>query len=237
MISNILQLSRRVALLMVLALVAHPALMAQDEVEYKMEIGGAIGVNHAVNDLNSKLFGAMGLTGGGMLRFVLNPRMAVKTALTYNAWNNNTNGLKAFYPANETGASENRLEYSMKGGVADLSALYELHFLPYGYVEGYQGYKRLVPYIQLGLGFSYSDIGKAFTVNVPFGVGLKYKAAPRLNLGLEWRMHFSLSDKLDGLSAPLGIQSSGFRNKDHYGMALFTITYDISAVCPACNKD
>ena len=46
-----------------------------------------------------------------------------------------------------------------------------------------------------------------------------------------------LSDKLDGLSAPLGIQSSGFRNKDHYGMALFTITYDISAVCPACNKD
>lgn len=58
---------------MVLALVAHPALMAQDEVEYKMEIGGAIGVNHAVNDLNSKLFGAMGLTGGGMLRFVLNP--------------------------------------------------------------------------------------------------------------------------------------------------------------------
>ena len=108
---------------MVLALVAHPALMAQDEVEYKMEIGGAIGVNHAVNDLNSKLFGAMGLTGGGMLRFVLNPRMAVKTALTYNAWNNNTNGLKAFYPANETGASENRLEYSMKGGIVDLSAL------------------------------------------------------------------------------------------------------------------
>lgn len=44
MISNILQLSRRVALLMVLALVAHPALMAQDEVEYKMEIGGAIGL-------------------------------------------------------------------------------------------------------------------------------------------------------------------------------------------------
>ena len=121
---------------MVLALVAHPALMAQDEVEYKMEIGGAIGVNHAINDLNSKLFGAMGLTGGGMLRFVLNPRMAVKTALTYNAWNNNTNGLKAFYPANETGASEKRLEYSMKGGIVDLSALYELHFLPYGYVEG-----------------------------------------------------------------------------------------------------
>lgn len=237
MISKILKYSNRSLVIALLTLAGLPALRAQDEVEYKMEIGGGIGVNNAINDLNSSLFGAMGLTGNGTLRFVLNPRMAVKTALSYCAWSDNTKGLKAFYPASETGASAERLNYSMKGGVIDLSALYELHFLPYGYVQGYQGYKRLVPYIQMGLGFTYSDIGKAFTMNVPFGLGLKYKAAPRLNLGLEWRMHFSLSDKLDGLQAPLGITSSGFRNKDHYGMALFTITYDISAICPACNKD
>ena len=239
MISKLRKYSRRMVLLALLCAIAasRQQLLAQDEVEYKMEIGGGIGVNNAINDLNSSLFGALGLTGNATLRFLLNPRMAVKTALSYASWSDNTKGVKAFYPANATGASDERLSYSMKGGIIDLSALYELNFLPYGYVEGYQGYKRLVPYIQMGFGFTYSDIGKAFTANIPFGLGLKYKAAPRLNLGLEWRMHFSLSDKLDGLQAPLGIKSSGFRNKDHYGLMLFTITYNISAICPACNKD
>lgn len=235
--SNIRKYLLRAAWLCMFTLTATHNVAAQDEVEYTKEIGGSLGVNGAINDLNSKFLGAMGVSGGALVRFVLNPRMAVKTTLTYNSWSDNTTGLKAFYPANETGASTERLSYTMKGGIIDLSALYELHFLPYGYVQGYQGYKRLVPYIQMGLGFTYSDIGKAFTPNIPLGVGLKYKAAPRLNLGLEWRMHLSLSDKLDGLPDPLGIKSSGFRNKDHYGITVFTISYDISPKCPACNKD
>ena len=37
-----------------------------------------------------------------------------------------------------------------------------------------------------------------FTGNVPMGLGVKYKAAERLNVGLEWAVHFSLSDELDG---------------------------------------
>ncbi len=74
-------------------------------------------------------------------------------------------------------------------------------------------------------------------MNVPIGAGLKYKIAPRLNLGLDWLFHLTLSDKLEGLEAPLGIKSSGFRNKDHYGMTLLTLTYDISPRCPTCNRD
>ena len=97
----------------------------------------------------------------------------------------------------------------MSDGIYDLSALYELHFLPYGYVRDYKGYSRIVPYLQMGLGLTYKDrAGKAFSANIPLGFGVKYKVAPRLNLGLDWLMHLSLSDKLDGLDAPLGIKSS-----------------------------
>ena len=72
---------------------------------------------------------------------------------------------------------------------------------------------------------------------MPLGAGLKYKIGERLNLGLSWTVHFSLSDKLDGLEAPLGIPSEGFRNKDHYSALKLTLTYDLNPRCPTCNRD
>ncbi len=210
---------------------------AQEEVEYRMEVGGALGMNSALSDVNSKLFGNIGVAGGGVLRFLLNPRMAVKTSLTYARLSGDATGVDEFYPAVPGQSGTERRVFKVKGGLYDLSALYEINFLPYGYVQGYQGYRRLVPYLQMGLGFTYSDAGSAFTVNVPMGLGIKYKVAERLNLGLEWRMHLTLSDKLEGLEAPLGLKSSGFKNKDHYSLTLLTLTYDISPRCPTCNKD
>ena len=89
----------------------------------------------------------------------------------------------------------------------------------------------------MGFGLTDGKAGKAFTANIPLGVGVKYKVAERLNLGLDWLVHFTLSDKLDGLEAPLGINSSGFRNKDHYSALSLTLTYDLNPRCPTCNRD
>lgn len=212
-------------------------LRAQDEEDYRMEVGGGIGTNAALTDVNSKLFGAMGVAGTGIVRFILNPRMAVKVSGSYAKLGGTTKGVANFYPANPDVAGTARREFAVSDGLFDLSGVYEINFLPYGYVGGYQGFKRFTPYLQVGFGLTYSDAGSAFTVNVPLGFGFKYKAGPRLNLGLEWRMHLTLSDKLEGLEAPLGIKSSGFKNKDHYGLTLLTVTYDISPRCPNCNKD
>lgn len=208
-----------------------------DEVEYRREIGVAAGVNFSLTDVNQAWYGNTGLAGGAVLRFVLNPRMAVKTSLTYARLSGSTTGQKNFYPAQPDAPGAERLDFKVDGGLADLTGVFELNFLPYGYVQGYQGYKRLVPYMQAGLGLVYSDAGKAFTFCLPLGVGLKYKAAPRLNIGLDWLFRLSLSDKLEGLQAPLGIRTSGFRGKDHYGTTMLTLTYDISPRCPNCNRD
>lgn len=213
------------------------AAAAQDEVEYRLELGAAAGAGFSLDDANSRFYGGTGLAGGLVSRFPLNPRMAVKTALGYVRTGGDVAGAGDFYPAHGDAASPERLDYSFSGGIADLSALFELHFLPYGYARGYLGNHRLVPYIQAGIGLAYATPGKAFGLNFPIGAGLKYKVAKRLNLGIEWRMHFSLSDKLDGLAAPLGIPSQGFRNKDHYSFTLVTLTYDLSPKCPNCNKD
>lgn len=225
-------------LMLLFACIAILPLCAQDEdTEYRMELGGALGLTSGLNDANSKVFGNSQLAGGVLARFLLNPRMAIKTSLTYGKVKANTAGVDHFYPANPEMPGADRLQFAASGGLYDLSALYELNFLPYGYYRGYQGFHRLVPYIQLGVGFAYSDAGDAFCLSLPLGVGLKYKIGRRLNLGLEWRMHLTACDKLEGLEAPLGLSSGGFRNKDHYSFTMFTLTYDLSPRCPTCNKD
>lgn len=230
-------MKRRLAismLLVVLTGLAPLATRAQEEVEYRMEIGAAGGLGFGLTDLNSKLFGNARGSGGAILRFVLNPRMAIKTSLTYTGLSGDTKNPQEFYP--DPSNSTAPLDYRFSGGVVNLGGTYELNFWPYGYHRGYQGYSRITPYIQLGFGLSYGT-AKAFSLNLPVGVGVKYKLKERLNLGLDWQMHFTLSDKLDGLEAPTRVPTSGFKNKDHYSTLMLTLTYSFSPKCPECNRD
>jgi len=69
-------------------------------------------------------------------------------------------------------------------------------------------------------------------------VGVKYKVSNRVNLTLEWAMHFSLSDELDGVKDPYGIKSSGlFKNTDCYSTLSLSVTYDLWAKCKVCHND
>ena len=136
--------------LALLAALALPATVRAQQTEtfYRLELGGGLGMNLGVNDLKRQV----GLSASGIARFPLNHRMAVKTLVGYGTVKGSTTGQKAFLPANPNATGDERLQYSVSAGVVDVNALYELHFLPYGYERGYQGYKRLVPYLQLGVG-------------------------------------------------------------------------------------
>lgn len=211
-------------------------LVAQDEERYTKEIGVGLGTGFMLNDANSTPYGDANVAGAFLFRFVLNPRMAVKLSLSHQRIKGSVDGIDNFYPAHTNQASSDRLRYTFAGGITDLAALYELHFLPYGYYRSYLGNRRLVPFLQMGLGVAYSHVGQRATLHFPLGFGLKYKLSPRLNLALDWRMHLSMSDKLDGLEGPTGIKSEMMRNADHMGQTLLTLTYDFSPTCPTCNK-
>ena len=129
------------------------------------------------------------------------------------------------------------LKYDFSSYVVDLSCLYEVNLWPYGYYQNYLGHKRLTPFLQLGIGMTFVGQDKSVTANVPLGVGVKYRLGKRVNLTFDWRWHFTLSDKVDGLEAPHGISASGFKNKDSYQVTMLTLTYSFSAICPNCNKD
>ena len=92
----------------------------------------------------------------------------------------------------------------------------------------------------VGMGGGGSACG---ALNLPIGVGVKYKMRPRLNIGLEWTMRFSTSDNLDDtgrtttLQHPYGIKSVGLKNKDCYSFTMLYVTYDLSPKYRKCNNE
>ncbi len=130
---------------------------------------------------------------------------------------------------------------SFKRNLLDLGAQFEMNFWGYGLEGGYKGHSAITPYATMGAGFTLAFGGPAdLSLNVPVGLGVKYKVRPRVNVGAEWTMRFTTSDKLDvnnkeaaQLNQPYGIQSVGFKNKDCYSFLMFFLTYDL---CPKYRK-
>ena len=207
---------------------------AQDEYEYRMEIGVGGGLVNYLGDFNGSIVSNMQPSASLILRRVFNPYMGLKLDFAYGKLKGSSADVKTWYPE----LADNPIDFNST--LMDLSLSFEYNFWPYGTGREYRGAKRLTPFVFLGIGGTYAKPGdeSVFTANVPIGVGVKYKLGRRLNLGLEWAAHFSLSDKLDGVADPYGIESSGlFKNTDCYSMLKFTITYSFMPKCKICNKD
>lgn len=207
---------------------------AQDEYEYRMEIGVGGGLVNYLGDFNGSIVSNMQPSASLILRRVFNPYMGLKLDFAYGKLKGSSADVKTWYPE----LADNPIDFNST--LMDLSLSFEYNFWPYGTGREYRGAKRLTPFVFLGIGGTYAKTGdeSVFTANVPIGVGVKYKLGRRLNLDLEWAAHFSLSDKLDGVADPYGIESSGlFKNTDCYSMLKFTITYSFMPKCKICNKD
>ncbi len=206
---------------------------AQWDDEYKMEIGAGAGALSYKGDFNGSLGKHLQPMATVVLRRVINPYMDVAANLSYGTLSGDPKDVETNYP----GAQE-MVSFSNK--VADLGLRYEYNFWPYGTGHDYRGARRITPFIFLGLGATYADTadGSKFTGNFPLGAGVKIKIATRLNLGVEWAMHFTWSDQLDGVADPYGIKSSGlFKNTDGYSALQVSLTYSFLPKCKTCNKD
>lgn len=227
---------RRVITVIVIMLTTVAA-QAQTAPEYRAEIGAGAGLMAYVGDFNSSLTKNMQPMGLLLGRYRFNPRMGLALNIGYGKLKGSSEELATWYPGiSEEGAAT--VEFN--NSAVDVGLRFEYNFWPYGTGREYRGAKRLVPYIAVGLGATYvsGDGSNVFTANVPMGVGVKYKIADRLNLGLEWAMSFTLNDKLDGVADPYGIKSSGaFKNTDCYNVIRLSVTYDIMAKCKTCNND
>lgn len=207
---------------------------AQQDDEYLMEIGGGVGMVAYQGDFNGKITSGMQPAGAIVWRRLLNPYMGFRVTGMMGKLKGDATRVETYYPDETTRA------YSFDRSLTDVSVTYEYNFWPYGTGRDYRGAKRLTPFVFGGIGATYVSGGekKVFTANVPIGLGIKYKLKERLNVGLEWSMHFSLSDELDGMADPYGIKSSGaFKNTDCYSGLMLTLTYSFKSKCRTCNND
>lgn len=224
----------RKGLVTLLMLCATLTASAQQDDEYLMEIGGGVGMVAYQGDFNGKITSGMQPAGAIVWRRLLNPYMGFRVTGMMGKLKGDATRVETYYPDETTRA------YSFDRSLTDVSVTYEYNFWPYGTGRDYRGAKRLTPFVFGGIGATYVSGGekKVFTANVPIGLGIKYKLKERLNVGLEWSMHFSLSDELDGIADPYGIKSSGaFKNTDCYSGLMFTLTYSFKSKCRTCNND
>lgn len=221
----------RKTLLSILLLIATVPLSAQDDPEYRAEIGGGIGVVSYVGDFNGNLFKNMQPMFTLLGRYKFNPRMALALNVSYGKIKGSSKNAETYYPLSEN--------VDFNHGLLDAGLRYEYNFWPFGTGREYRGAQKLTPYIYIGLGATFAKPDKTeVALNFPIGAGVKYKVGERWNLALEWTMHFTTSDLLDGVKDPYGIKSSGlFKNTDGYSHLRLSLTYDIWAKCKTCHND
>ena len=213
------------------------AVVRADGLEYRYEVGAMAGGSTYYGDANYfSPINNLGIMGGLLFRYNINPRMAVKANFAVARISGTTIGGANSFPGGDAGFARTLYE---------LGAQYECHFLAYGDGTGYKQSRRLAPYFLAGLGLTYAPAPAkhVFTPNVPVGIGLKWKVAQRLNLGCELSYRFTFSDNLDVvqkdgavLDDPYGIESGIMKNKDGYSFLSVFLTYDLSPKYRKCNN-
>lgn len=216
-----------IATLLLLASSVH----AQTEPEYRLEIGGGVGMVSYQGDFNGNVFKNQQPMVTVLAKYRFDPRRALALNVSYGKLKGSSKDANTYFPLTTT--------YDFKSDVVDAGLRLEYNFWPYGTGFEYRGAKRLTPYIAIGLGMTIAKADKTIVgANLPVGVGVKYKVADRLNLAAEWAMHVTTSDGLDGVEDPYGIKSSGmFKNTDCYSHLRVSLSYDLWAKCRTCHND
>ena len=237
--------------------------LAQDEPEYRMEIGGGAALAAYEGDFNGSVLKGMQPMGTLVAIYKMNPRMAWAAQIGISKLKGSSKDVETWYPV----LWERPVDFSTS--LTDFTVRYEYNFWPFGTGKEYLGAKPLTPFIAIGMGLAFAgkprlthapapDVpgtelvppdaaGADFVIpapeaavafQMPIGLGVKYKLRDRLNLTAEWMMHFTGSDKLDGAKDPYGIKSDGlFKNTDCYSTLQLSLTYDIWAKCKTCHND
>ena len=212
-------------LAMVILLPVCNSAVAQDN-DYMMEIGLGGGGSFYMGDANSRLYNNTNGVFTVLARYNVNPRFSLKADLAAAGISGSTDNAYGVLPGD-------RLEFSRT--VYDLGVQMEWGFCGYG-MEGFNGNHRLAPYGLLGIGMTFAPkpVQNDFAANFPVGMGIRYKLSERVNIGLEWTMRFSTSDRLDVtrdyspvLEDPFMIKGKGIKNKDSYSFTMLYVTFDV----------
>ena len=142
------------------------AIRAQDEPEYRLEIGAGAGVVNYLGDYNASIFGELQPMGAVMARYKANPRVAVALMAGFGKLQGSSDKAKTWYPDEE--------RYEFNKSLIDINLRLEYNFWAYGTGREYRGARKLAPFIALGLGSAiHGDPEKGFAMSLPIGSSIR----------------------------------------------------------------
>ncbi len=195
--------------------------------EYKYEIGGGLGMSSYMGDANKgNPFSGLRPSLGAVFRKNVNLRWAMKADLLMGGVSGNTKNSDNVYSGNASA------EFSRN--FFELGGQMEFNFLPYSDKYPYLKTSKIAPYLMAGLGFTLAPGDETFFgLNLPVGLGVKYKVKNRINLGLEYSIRKLFSDGFDApdksgfnLDNPYQLNGGLMKNRDWYTVLIFSITWD-----------
>lgn len=202
--------------------------------EFNYEIGGMAGTSHYMGDANkSKPFLNPGFATGAVFRYNISFRWALKANLLMGNVSGKTDS--SVFPIDQ--------DLSFNRGFYDMGTQLEFNLLPYSDMYEYIGTRHYTPYLFTGVGLTYANGENNFlNVNMPLGVGFKYKLKNRVNIGIEFSMRKLFADDFDvthnepgfNLNEPYGIKSSILKNQDWYSLILIFLTWEFNKKEDTC---
>ena len=197
-----------------------------------MEIGGMLGKSSYQGDaIPHSPFADLNNFMSAMFRYNFSARYSLKLNIGKGALSGSMNSdvvLPTDYDV---------VEFSKD--ITEVALQVEYNFFPYT-TSSIVNASRFSPYIFTGLGTTIDE--SRSSIHLPFGLGVKYRIAQRLNIGLEvgYRKLFTDDiDKTDGsnkiLEDPLKLNDSSWINNDWYTITGVFITYSFGDSKWDCN--
>lgn len=204
--------------------------------EYKYEIGAMAGSSMYMGDANQNAFmQGWGPSAGIIFRNNINFRWALKADLLWGKVSGDTKNTDNVFPGDG--------QASFERNFYELGAQMEFNFFPYSDKYPYLNTKKLSPYAFMGLGVTMAPGSDQtfFGLNLPIGVGIKYKLRNKINIGVEYTVHKLFGDGFDSpvkdgfnLNDPYRTKGGLFKNKDWYNTLYFTITFEFGVKDNRC---
>lgn len=211
------------------------AIFAQsgDVENYKFDLGAGVGMSGYLGDANtSNMFKHPGFAGNISMRYLFDSRWSVRAQLTAASLSGNTADFENVLPG---GA-----QYDFKSTVYDLGFRGECNFFAFGIGETYKRLRRWSPFLAVGVGVTLSSTrdGSYAGLNIPMGVGVRYKLSRRVNLNAEFTMTKVFGDKVDSkeLTDLYQIKSSFLKNTDWYSTLTVGISFEFGPRCVTCHR-
>jgi len=219
-------------------------LFAQQQDEFRAEIGILGGVAYYIGDANSTLFRNSTPAYGALFRYNFTPRFAARAEFTRTSITGEYELRMIDFPLSPPNdAHVAIMNFDNPINVLDFAG--EFNFFDLERSLNRRTSRIFSPYIFVGVGvmnYLYQEVGQTdasqqFTLSIPFGVGIKVKMGKRFNFNAQFSNRLLFADNLEGISIfnnPHGLNGNNPLNNDMLSTLTIGITYNLWRRCPGC---